>query len=233
MGFRLERLDSYYSASFVPPLLALVNTVPDAVKHLYRTFVARYPWIPLSAFRALPTTNLAEVGVSVHLLEERLILEMRVDQIAFRATNLRSDTEGLFLRDCVLLLHSAVQTFASEPIVGPTSFRAHTWLAVDGGEQFVDRVLHRTAWPQHTFPQDRIGAKGMLYTPRVELFSEDEGWRLIVTAEKSVLPSAQLFVIRDYAFAQGTKHATVEQKIAFVETSTNAIMEWFGIGPAQ
>ena len=67
----VRRLDATYTASFVPPMLSLAGTIPDAMKVVYGTFVERYPDIRPDALRALNTNVLAEVGVSTNLLDDR------------------------------------------------------------------------------------------------------------------------------------------------------------------
>ena len=50
-------------------MLSLAGTIPDAMKVVYGTFVERYPGIRPDALRALNTNVLAEVGVSINLLD--------------------------------------------------------------------------------------------------------------------------------------------------------------------
>jgi hypothetical protein len=102
----VRRLDGTYTASFVPPMLSLAGDIPNVMKAVYGTFVERYPGLALDAFRVINTNVLAEVGVSINLLDNRSEILLRVDQIGVRAVNLRNDQDVRFVVDCILI-HTA------------------------------------------------------------------------------------------------------------------------------
>lgn len=62
MAFTLVRADARYIVPFMPPALELVGSIPDLIRRLYQTFGDRYPGIRASAFRAISSNNLSEVG---------------------------------------------------------------------------------------------------------------------------------------------------------------------------
>jgi hypothetical protein len=63
----------------------------------------------------------------------------------------------------------------------------------------------------------------------VLLGNDQEGWQLTVTAEKSVIPEADLFVVRQYVFGPPMRYSDFEQQFAFIQTSTDLISEWLGL----
>jgi hypothetical protein len=67
------------------------------------------------------------------------------------------------------------------------------------------------------------------YLPRINISKATEGWRVVLAADPSVIPDANLFLKRDYIFAGNMKYNTFEQQLRFVETSTLAILAWLGI----
>ena len=116
----VRRLDGTYTASFVPPMLSLAGAIPDVMKVVYGTFVERYPGIRPDALRAINTNVLAEVGLSINLLDNRIEILLRVDQIGVRAVNLRNDQEVRFVVDCILITHSAARKLAPAITIGST-----------------------------------------------------------------------------------------------------------------
>src|SRR4051812_16835774 len=103
MAVTLRRLDGTYTAALLPPVVAFAGIIPDTIKTLFQAFTERYPGIPPDAFRAINTNVLAELGVSIILLDNRLEIVVRVDQITLRANNIRNQEEVKFVADCVLI----------------------------------------------------------------------------------------------------------------------------------
>jgi len=68
MAFTLSRVDAIYSAPFVSPALELVGEIPRLIRAVYQAFADRYPGLPVSAFKALNSNMLSEVGLSISLL---------------------------------------------------------------------------------------------------------------------------------------------------------------------
>jgi hypothetical protein len=102
MAFTLSRVDAIYAAPFTSPALELVGDIPGLIRAVYQAFADRYPGIPVSAFKALNSNTLSEVGLMISLLEGRLEISVRVDQFSVRATNLRTPEETRLAQDCVL-----------------------------------------------------------------------------------------------------------------------------------
>lgn len=227
----LRRLDGTYTASFVPPMLSLVGAIPEAMKVVYGTFVERYPGLRPDALRALNTNILAEVGVSVNLLDNRIEILLRVDQIHVRAVNLRNDQEVRFVTDSILITHSAVQKLAPTITIGSTIINVSTWIGVDGGAGQVEKILSAASRPSHSnlLKGVSLGAKSVAFLPRVVLENDQEGWKLTVTTEKSAIPEADLFMIRQYIFGPPMRYSDFEQQFAFIQTSNNTIFEWLGL----
>jgi hypothetical protein len=114
MAFTLFRVDTFYSAPFAPPALELVGEIPRLIRTVYQAFADRYPGVPVSAFKALSSNILSEVGISISLLEGRLEIALRVDQLLMQATNLRTPGETRFAQDCVLLMHDFINKSISQ-----------------------------------------------------------------------------------------------------------------------
>jgi hypothetical protein len=227
----VRRLDGTYTASFVPPMLSLAGAIPDVMKVVYGTFVERYPSIKPDALRAINTNVLAEVGVSINLLDNRVEILLRVDQIGVRAVNLRNDQELRFVVDCILITHNAVRKLAPTITIGLTIIHLLTWIGVDGGAGQVEKILSTAARPSHPnlLSGARLGAKSVAFLPRVLLGNDQEGWQLTVSAEKSIIPEADLFLVRQYVFGPPMYYSDFEQQFAFIQTSTNLIFEWLGL----
>jgi hypothetical protein len=90
MAFTLFRVDAIYSAPFASPALELVGDIQRLIRAVYQAFADRYPGVPPSAFKALNSNTLSEVGLLISLLEGRLEITLRVDQFSVQATNLRT-----------------------------------------------------------------------------------------------------------------------------------------------
>jgi hypothetical protein len=226
----VRRLDGTYTASFVPPMLPLVGDIPNLMKALYGTFVERYPGITLDAFRAISTNVLAEVGVSINLLDNRSEILLRVDQIGARAFNL-NDQEVRFVVDCILITHSAARKLAPAITIGSTIINVSTWIGVDGGAGQVEKILSTASRPSHPnlLRVGSLGANSVAFLPRVLLGNDQEGWQLTVAAEKSAIVGSDLFVAWRYVFTPPMRYSDFEQQFAFIQTSTNLISEWLGL----
>lgn len=235
MAASLRRLDGTYTAYLVPPMVSLVGEIPAAMKRAYRAFIERYPGIPPMAFRAINTNVLAEVGFTIHLLDNRVEITIRVDQINVRVANLVNDDEIRFVADCILLANNISRQIESETIIGPVVINISTWIKVDGGGDGADQILAKTGRPAK--PQlplkSQIGAQSIQFLPRIMFENPTEGWTLMVGAEKSAIQEADLFIARQYAFEAGKRYANFEQQFAFVQASTAGITEWLGIDMAQ
>jgi hypothetical protein len=231
----VRRLDGTYTASFVPPMLSLAGAIPDVMKVVYGTFVERYPGIRPDALRAINTNVLAEVGVSINLLDNRIEILLRVDQIGVRAVNLRNDQEVRFVVDCILITHSAARKLAPAITIGSTIINVSTWIGVDGGAGQVEKILSTASRPSHPnlLRGASLGAKSVAFLPRVLLGNDQEGWQLTVAVEKSVIPEADLFVVRQYVFGPPMRYSDFEQQFAFIQTSSNLISEWLGLDIAE
>ena len=230
MAFTLSRVDAIYSAPFVSPALELVGEIPRLIRAVYQTFADRYPGLPVSAFKALNSNTLSEVGLSISLLEGRLEIILKVDQFSVQATNLRRPEEVRFAQDCVLLMQNFINKSMS-PKEGAVNLRIASWLRVHGGKDELVKKLNRIAKPQRTtFDKARIGAETMEHFTKVSFRNEAAGWQLTVLAEPAALPDADLYLYRDYQFMPGGELDTGEKKLGFLETSSIAISEWLGIG---
>lgn len=230
MRFGLHRLDAVYTVPFTPPLIEMVGEVPAFFKQVYTAFTTRYPVLTADAFRALGASTLAEVGVQIVWLEGRLQLDIKADQMQGRATNLQRPEEVRFAQDCVLLAHDAVARFVRGAKVGRASIRLSAWLTVEGGRAYVDAILKKVASPRNGFDARRVGAEKLSYNPRLVLDNEREGWRMVVVAEPSAAPNADLFLLREYTLTPGQ---SAEDQFRFVESSTAPVLEWLGLEPPQ
>ena len=234
MSFRLHRLDATYAATFERPLMALVGEAPRAITQAYRTFAERYPSIQPNVFRALNSNVLAEVGIGMVVLNGRLEIGVRVDQIVGQATNLQTPEEVRFAQDCALLAHQVARKLDETIAVGTTTFKISAWLNIEGGKTAVENLLSRVSKPSSGLPPfQRIGAESLRYWPRIELASDAQDWRLTVTAEPSAIANADLFLLRDFAFGQKSNLRSFEHQISFVDLATAAITEWLGIGALE
>jgi hypothetical protein len=230
MAYTLVRTDAIYTVPFASPALELLGSIPDLIRGLYNTFADRYPGTPVGAFRALSSNNLAEVGLQVSLLDGRLEISVRVDQMSVQATNLRSPQETRFGQDCALLMHAFMEktTAATE---GSVSLRIASWLNVDVGKDGVTEILARAATPQRPpFDPKRIGAERMEHFLKMTFQNLTAGWQLIFAAEPAAIPDANLFVLREYQFLPGGEFDSTEKRLGFLEMSSNAICEWLRIG---
>ena len=229
MAFTLSRVDAIYSAPFTPPALELLREVPSLIRSVYQAFADRYPGLPVNAFKALSSNILSEVGISISLLEGRLEITLRVDQLMI-AMNLRNPEEMRFAQGCVLLMHDFMNKFIPREQDAVTLGIA-SWLRVDGGRQEMVRKLNQIAKPRRTtFNKARIGAETIDHFTKVQFRNETAGWQLTVLAEPSASPDADLFIHQDYRFVPGGELDTSEKKLGFLETSSIAINEWLGIG---
>lgn len=230
MAFTLSRVDAIYSAPFASPALELVGDIPRLIRAVYQAFADRYPGVPVSAFKALNSNTLSEVGLLISLLEGRLEITLRVDQFSVQATNLRNPEEVRFAQDCAILMQDFINKSMSRK-EGTVNLRIASWLRVDGGKDQLVKKLNQIAKPQRTkFDKARIGAETMDHFTKVNFRNEAAGWQLIVQAEPSALPDADLYLYQDYLFWPGSELDTIEKKLGFLETSSIAINEWLGIG---
>src|SRR4051794_39206333 len=106
MAYTLVRTDAIYTVPFASPALELLGNIPDLIRGLYKTFADRYPGIPVGAFLALSSNNLSEVRLLVSLLDSRLDIPVRLDEMSILATNFGSLEETWFGQDCALLIHA-------------------------------------------------------------------------------------------------------------------------------
>jgi hypothetical protein len=230
MAFTLFRVDAIYSAPFAFPALELVGDIPRLIRAVYQAFADRYPGVPASAFKALNSNTLSEVGISISLLEGRLEITLRVDQFSVQATNLRRPEEVRFTQDCVILMQEFINKSMSRK-EGVVNLRIASWLRVDGGKNQLVKKLNQIAKPQkQVLEKDRIGAETMEHYAKVSFRNETAGWQLTVLAEPAALPDADLYLYRDYSFLPDGELDTSEKKLGFLETSFIAISEWLGIG---
>lgn len=227
----LRRLDGTYTAYLAPPMLALVGKIPDALKLAYSTFIERYPGIPTAAFRILNTNVLAEAGISVSLLDNRLEVVLRVDQISARTANLTNDDEIRFAVDCILIINNVARKFAPDTTVGVTSINISSWSSVTGGAAATQRILAGVTKPAkpHFLKKLLLDASRIDFLPNIVFENSEEKWRFTLSAEKSAIAQADLFVARKYEFLPGTRYNDFEQQFAFVQKTTSMICDWLGI----
>jgi hypothetical protein len=156
MAFTLSRVDAIYAAPFASPALELVGDIPRLIRAVYQAFADRYPGVvSVSAFNALNSNTLSEVGLLISLLQGRLAITLRVDQFYMQATNLRTAEETRFAQDCVLLMQDFMDKSTSRK-EGIVNLRIASWLRVDGGKDELVRKLNRIARPQRaTFDKAR------------------------------------------------------------------------------
>jgi hypothetical protein len=166
MNFTLFRPDAVYTAPFSAPALALVGHIPDLILGLHRAFADRYPFIKPEAFRVINSNTLSEVGISIVLLDRRLEITLRVDQLAIQATLLKHPSEVAFAQDCALLMHDFIGKQLSEAAIGPVNLRIASWLSVDGGKAEISKLLSRVAKPARGgFNKNGLDAEDSEYWP--------------------------------------------------------------------
>jgi hypothetical protein len=230
MAFTLSRVDAIYSAPFASPALELVGDIQRLIRAVYQAFVDRYPGVPVSAFKALNSNTLSEVGLSISLLEGRVEIILRVDQFSMQATKLRHPEEVRFAQDCVLLMQDFMNKSMSRK-EGAVNLRIASWLRVGGGKDQMIKKLNEISKPRRSiFDKARIGAETIEYSTKVNFRNEVAGWQLTVLAEPAVSPDADLYLYHDYLFLPNGELDTSEKKLGFVETSSTVISEWLGIG---
>ncbi|HVB78985.1 MAG TPA: hypothetical protein VNE82_03430 [Candidatus Binataceae bacterium] len=230
MAFTLFRVDAIYSVPFTSPALTVVGNIPDLLGKAYRLFADRYPGVPVSAFKALNSNTLSEVGIAISLLDARLEITLRVDQFTVQATELRTPEETRLAQDCVLLMQDFVDK-TLDPSAGTVSLRIASWLLVNGGKAQILKNLRKISKPQSTtFNPKQIGAEKMESFTKVNFQNETAGWQLSVLAEPAAIPDADLYLYRDYQFLPGGELDSSEKKLGFLEMSSLAVYEWLGIG---
>src|SRR6266700_274033 len=231
MAFTLHRLDATYTAPFSVPAMALVGDVPTLIKALYAAMNSRYSFIGPQSFRVTNSNTLSEVGIGINLLNGRLEILLRVDQLFAQATNLTNPEEVTFAQDCVLILHNFIEQYLSGAQSTDATLRISSWLNVEGGRETVTTNLHHIARPaRNLFNITKIGAESVDYAAKIQLKNATAGWQITVIAEPSAVSEADLYLLRDYFFSLGGEMATPEARVAFVQTSTTTICEWLGIG---
>jgi hypothetical protein len=232
MNFTLFRLDAVYTAPFSAPALALVGHIPDVMLGLHRAFADRYPFIKPEAFRVINSNTLSEVGISIVLLDRRLEITLRVDQLTIQATLLKHPNEVAFAQDCALLMHDFIGKQLTEATIGPVNLRISSWLSVDGGKGDISKLLSRVAKPaRRSFDRNTLGAEEVEYWPKIFVNHKKAGWQFTIGVEPSVVPEANLYIVRDYLFDQTSELDTAEKKMAFLESSGSAICDWLEIEP--
>jgi hypothetical protein len=216
MAFTLSRVDAIYSAPFAFPALELVGDIPHLIRAAYQAFADRYPGVvPVSAFNALSSNTLSEVGLLINLLQGRLTITLRVDQFYMQATNMRTAEETRFVQDCVLLMQDFMDKSTSRK-EGMVNLRIASWLRIDGDKDELVKKLNQIAGPQRaTFDTARIGAETMEHFTKCNFRNEAAGWYLTIIAEPSALPDADLYVMREYLFQPEGELDTSEKKLGF------------------
>lgn len=194
-------------------------------------FSDRYAFIRPSALRALNSIALAEVGLAVTLLDGRLEIAIRVEQLNIQATNLRNSQELRFAQDCVMLTHALISETLSEATMPYINLRLAHWLTVDGGKDEVNKQFRRIAKPARSgLDKNFLSAGSIEQWLRIMFKNDTVGWRLSISAEPSAMPDADLYVLRDYLFDTQLEMDTVEKRFSFAETSGKEIAEWLGFG---
>jgi hypothetical protein len=192
---------------------------------------SRYPFIGPEAYHVLNTNSLSELGIGITLLDRRLEILLRVDQLLVQATNLRSAEEATFAQDCVLIVHSFIEQYLSGTRSATTTFRISSWLNVEGGRETVTKNLAQIARPsRNVFKIKDIGAESVEYAAKIQLKNPSLGWQLTVVAEPSMVSEADLYLLRDYVFILNSEMATPEARLGFVQSSTAVVCEWLSIG---
>lgn len=231
MAFTFHRLDATYTAPFSVPALALIGNIPKLVLALYEVMRSRYPFIGPEGYRVINSNTLSEVGIAITLLDRRLEILLRVDQLSAQATNLRSPEEVTFAQDCVLILHSFIEQNLPDTRSTTATLRISSWLNVEGGRELITKNLTQISRPsRNIFDIKAIGAESVDYTAKINLKNSSAGWQISIIAEPSAVSEADLFLLRDYIFTLGSEMATAEARLAFVQSSTVVICEWLGIG---
>ena len=231
MASEIFRADAVYTVPFLKPALAFASSTAAIIIKAYELFSDRYAFIRPSAFRALNSVALAEVGFTITLLDGRFEIAIRVEHLSITATNLRNAQEIRFAQDCVALAHRLIEQMLPEVSMQYVNLRIGYWLKIDGGKEEAVKQLNRVAKPQRPgLTKGFLRANSIEHWLRIMFQNTDAGWRISLTAEPSAVPEADLYIMRDYTFDAQLTMDTVEKRLSFIETSEQEIASWLGIG---
>ena len=167
--------------------------------------------------------------MQVSLLDGRLEISIRVDQMSVQATNLRTPQETRFGQDCALLAHAFMEKIAPQGALamppnaaalfspstwwpameGVANLQIASWLKVDVGKDGIAKILARAAPSQRSsLDPTRPGAERVDHFPRMTFQNSAAGWQLLFAAEPAAIPDANLYLHRNYCFRPGGEFDT-------------------------
>jgi len=232
MEATVQRLDVLHELSFAQPAFALARNASETMQTFYETIAPRYP-ISAEHMVVNAANVLSELFIRIGLFANFAALELRVDKMTLRFPQVGNAEDVKIVKDAVILAYDALRKAVPDVRFAQASSSLSAWLALDGGPEAAQKLLHEHAMPRSPIDPKQLGGQIASYTLRANVPNPSEKWDIQIVAEPSAIPQAHLFVLINSSFREGTSHHSIDEQISFIEHLVPKVFASLGIDLSQ
>ncbi|MGQ0664984.1 MAG: hypothetical protein ACT4P2_15665 [Pseudomonadota bacterium] len=234
MRCKLDRLDLTYELTFKHPAFEVAQA-PAAILRAFHSHInPRFPLTPADMYSS-GGPRLADVVVGITLLRGAVNLSLRSDRFMARFEQFKTENDFKIAEDCLSLGQDALKQALSNTDWAHTAYRTSSWLICDDAAKEVERLLAAIAQPVLPIDGSVLNAE-VRYNLAAELANPSQKWNIQFQVERSLIPSASLFVMFSVTFSdfvEGSGHQSLSEQVAFCRRAYVNLLTQIGLTPSD
>lgn len=228
MKATIVRFDAYYDVSFGRPAFSRLGSFAQIIEPIHDALSGEV-LIPSNAISLENGNTIATAVVTVTLFSGNGILEARLDGYKTHFLDLRSSEDIDKAKRCAMLFEGAAGEFLSDGIPATWKLVMPSWLSIDGGIDAAQELVRSLTWLPGNEDPFAIGATKTLSHVKFECLNTEQSWIIGVSVDKSVLPSADLFLEVSSGYTSGSEYDTFEKKLDHIAAVMKSIFNTLGL----
>ncbi len=225
----IVRLDLVHEAHFGRPAFELLREAPAVIANFYDELSPNFT-VNAEHITAAYTNVLSEVLVRIGLFNNVAAVEIRPQRMSVRLPNISNTESVAIATNAIRATHSALAKGPPKIDVVSTSFLAHCWVALEGGEDSARRLLARNSIPVAAIDPVMWNGDEIKYGLRFTSRNVAEGWTVTVFGEASLVPGSHLFLAIELVMT--SRSDPIDDHIRFAEEKLRQVLVGLGLNVA-
>ncbi len=228
MKATIVRFDAYYDVAFARPAFSRLGSFAQIIEPIHDALSGEV-LIPSDAISLENGNTIASSVVTVTLFSGNGVFEARLDGYKTHFLDLRLSEDIDKAKRCAMLFEGAASEFLDAGLPATWRLVMPSWLTVDGGIEAAEELVRSLTWLPGNDDPFAIGATKTLSHVKFECSNTKQSWVIGLTVDKSVLPSADLFLEVSSKYMPDSQYDTFGKKLDHIAAVMKAIFNTLGL----
>ncbi len=210
MNARIVRSDTHYEVGFSRPAFSRITSFAQIIEPIYDAFCTEFE-IPSDAISLENGNTIATAGVTLTLFSGLSVFEAKLDGFKAHFLDLRSSDAIDRAKRHARLFEDVVCGFLADGVPAHSRLVTPSWLSIEGGIPAAEALVRRLTWLPDSDDPFEIEATNTRSLVKFEC-SNNQLWQIGITADKSALHEADLFLELSGEYASGSHFDSFDDK---------------------